>query len=95
MAVHQCAANNDPPIAELGACIDDLGPSAKLVFRVLDYEGPLTQRELAEMTLLSQRTVRKALRRLDCREEIDERLYVPDGRQRLYEIQGRSRDREE
>nr|WP_228842333.1 helix-turn-helix domain-containing protein [Halococcus agarilyticus] len=75
--------------------MDDLGPSAKLVFRVLDYEGPLTQRELAELTLLSQRTVRKALRRLLSREVIDERLYVPDGRQRLYEIHGRRRDREE
>lgn len=43
---------------------EDLPPSSKLVYKVLEYEGSLTQRELAEETRLPQRTVREALNRL-------------------------------
>lgn len=41
----------------------DLGipPSAKLVLKVLEYEGSLTQREIIDKTMLPSRTVRSAL----------------------------------
>jgi len=66
--------------------LEDLPPSAKLVYKVLEYNSGLTQKELREETRLSQRTVRDALDRLEERNAIEKNLYVPDGRQNLYEI---------
>ncbi|MFP4530706.1 MAG: MarR family transcriptional regulator [Halodesulfurarchaeum sp.] len=68
------------------SCLDDLPPSAKLVYKVLEYDGPLTQKELVEESMLSARTVRYALDRLDDCECIDERVYFQDARQSLYRI---------
>jgi len=45
--------------------ITDLPPSAKLVFKVLEYKGPLTQKGIVEESMLSARTVRYALERLE------------------------------
>lgn len=43
----------------------ELPPSAKLVFKVLEYEGgPFTNEELVAKTRLPERTVRKATREL-------------------------------
>jgi len=42
----------------------DLTPSAKLVYKVLEYEGPLTPSEIARKTAMPPRTVRAALRQL-------------------------------
>ncbi|MFB6353043.1 MAG: ArsR family transcriptional regulator, partial [Halobacteriales archaeon] len=39
----------------------DVPPSAKLVYKVLEYNGGLTQKEIVERSMLSQRTVRDAL----------------------------------
>ena len=66
--------------------IDDLPPSAKLVFKVLEHEGSLTQREIADETMLPKRTVRFALSRLDERAVIDERLSFRDARQSIYSL---------
>ncbi|MFW6004733.1 MAG: ArsR family transcriptional regulator [Halodesulfurarchaeum sp.] len=67
-------------------CLDDLPPSAKLVYKVLEYDGPLTQKKLVEESMLSARTVRYALDRLDDCECIDEQVYFQDARQSLYRI---------
>ncbi|WP_436936112.1 ArsR family transcriptional regulator [Halovenus marina] len=66
--------------------IADLPPSAKLVYKVLEYDGPLTQKGIVEESMLSARTVRYALERLDEAEVIEEDVYFADARQNLYEI---------
>ncbi len=68
--------------------IEDLPPSAKLVFKVLEYDGPLTQKQIVEESMLSARTVRYALERLDEVDAIEEDVYFADARQSLYEITG-------
>jgi DNA-binding MarR family transcriptional regulator len=64
----------------------DLPPSAKLVYKVLEYNGPLTQKGIVEESMLSARTVRYALERLEEIEVVDEDVYFADARQNLYEI---------
>jgi DNA-binding Lrp family transcriptional regulator len=66
--------------------IADLPPSAKLVYKVLEYNGPLTQKGIVEESMLSARTVRYALERLDETGVITEDVYFADARQNLYEI---------
>lgn len=64
----------------------EMPPSSKLVYKVLEHEGPLTQRQLAENSLLPTRTVRYALDRLREEEIVEERLYIQDARKRLYRL---------
>lgn len=66
--------------------IEDLPPSAKLVYKVLTYNGPLTQKQIVEKSMLSQRTVRDALTRLSEVDIVTEKVYIPDARQNLYEL---------
>jgi len=66
--------------------LSDLPPSAKLVYKVLDYNGPLTQKKIVEESMLSARTVRYALERLDEIGVVAEDVYFADARQNLYEI---------
>ena len=69
-----------------GETIADLPPSAKLVYKVLEYNGPLTQKGIVEESMLSARTVRYALERLEEVGTVDEDVYFADARQNLYEI---------
>lgn len=62
-----------------------LTPSAKLVFFVLQEEGPLTQSRLAEQTLLSQRTIRSAITSLEQADLVDEQPYLRDARKKVYQ----------
>lgn len=66
--------------------IRDLPPSAKLVLKVLEYNGGLTQKEIVNKSRLSQRTVRDALERLQDRSIVEKNIYVPDARQNLYTL---------
>ena len=66
--------------------IADLPPSAKLVFKVLEYDGPLTQKQIVEESMLSARTVRYALERLNEIGIVNEDIYFADARQSLYRI---------
>jgi len=66
--------------------IEDAPPSAKLVYKVLQYNGGLTQKGIVEKSMLSQRTVRDAIDRLEDLGIIRESVYVPDARQSLYEL---------
>ncbi len=77
-----------------GEEIADLPPSAKLVYKVLEYNGPLTQKGIVEESMLSARTVRYALERLDDIGVVTEDVYFADARQNLYEIQGDSAEPE-
>jgi DNA-binding MarR family transcriptional regulator len=66
--------------------VRDLPPSAKLVAKVLDYEAPLTQKGIAEETLLPARTVRYALTRLEEADVVTSRFSFSDARKRLYRL---------
>jgi len=66
--------------------IQDAPPSAKLVYKVLEYNGGLTQKDIVEKSMLSQRTVRDALSRLDELGVVTEEVYIPDARQNLYTL---------
>ena len=66
--------------------IADVPPSAKLVYKVLEYNGALTQKQIVERSMLSQRTVRDALARLREISVVSEEVYIPDARQNLYEL---------
>jgi transcription initiation factor IIE alpha subunit len=64
----------------------DLPPSAKLVLKVLEKEGTLTQAGIAEETRLSQRTVRDAAKRLRDAQIVEERPYFRDARKSTYRL---------
>ena len=66
--------------------IVQLSPSVKLVFKVLEYKGLLTQKELVAECYLPPRTVRYALSRLKKEGMLEERLYYRDARQCLYGV---------
>ncbi|WP_232701367.1 MarR family transcriptional regulator [Halobacterium wangiae] len=66
--------------------VQDLPPSAKLVWKVLEYNGGLTQKQIVENSRLSQRTVRDALDRLQQADVVEKDIYIPDARQNLYRL---------
>jgi predicted transcriptional regulator len=66
--------------------LGDLPPSAKLVFKVLEYNGGQTQKEIVQESMLSARTVRYALERLEGIDAVTEDVYFADARQSIYEI---------
>lgn len=66
--------------------MQDLPPSAKLVVKTLEYEGDLTQSQLAESTLLPARTVRYALAELEEDGLVTSRISFRDARQRIYSL---------
>ncbi|MFB6133640.1 MAG: winged helix-turn-helix domain-containing protein [Halanaeroarchaeum sp.] len=75
-------------------CLSDVPPSAKLVYKVLEYDGPLTQKRLVEETMLSARTVRYALERLEECGYVDEGIYFQDARQSLYRLTSEAQNAE-
>ena len=62
----------------------DLPPSAKLVAKVLETDSPLSQGQLAEESLLPDRTVRYALNRLEDVELVGSRYSFRDARKQVY-----------
>jgi len=66
--------------------VSDLPPSAKLVAKSLEYQGSLTQSQLAEETLLPARTVRYALSRLEEVDVVESRFSFSDARKRVYSL---------
>ncbi len=68
--------------------IGPLPPSAKLVYKVLENDGQLTQKDLVERTALPSRTVRYAIGRLKEKNLLVERFYFTDARQSLYSLPG-------
>ena len=64
----------------------DLPPSAKLVYKVLEYEAEMTQSQLVDETRLSGRTVRYALDELQSVDIVDQEIYFADARKRLYSL---------
>lgn len=62
----------------------ELPPSAKLVAKVLEGASPLSQGQLAEESLLPDRTVRYALNRLEDAGLVDSRYSFNDARKQVY-----------
>ncbi|AUX09159.1 Transcriptional regulator containing HTH domain,ArsR family [Halalkaliarchaeum sp. AArc-CO] len=62
----------------------ELPPSAKLVAKVLEGDSPLSQGQLAEESLLPDRTVRYALNRLEDEGLVDSRYSFKDARKQVY-----------
>ncbi len=60
----------------------NMPPSSKLLLKTLEYEGILTQRELAAKTLLPDRTVRLALRHLLDKGYVKKKISIRDARQK-------------
>ena len=62
----------------------ELPPSAKLVAKVLETDAPLSQGQLAEASLLPDRTVRYALNRLEESGLVGSRYSFRDARKQVY-----------
>jgi len=62
----------------------ELPPSAKLVAKVLESDAPLSQGQLADESLLPDRTVRYALNRLEDDELVNSRYSFQDARKQVY-----------
>lgn len=81
------AVSEDQSLSEgRRGALEPLPPSAKLVHWVLRHEGSCTQRQLAEETLLSARTVRHALDELIQADLVTEEVYIPDARKKLFRV---------
>jgi len=61
-------------------------PSSKLLLKTLEYEGSMTQKDLANKTLLPARTVRLALSHLLQKGYVKKKVSIRDARQKIYEI---------
>jgi NAD+ kinase len=61
-------------------------PSSKLLLKTLEYEGALTQKDLANKTLLPDRTVRLALSHLLKKGYVKKKVSIRDARQKIYQI---------
>ena len=70
--------------AEYRERLRELPPSAKLVSKVLEGESPLSQGQLAEESLLPDRTVRYALNRLEDAGLVNSRYSFQDARKQVY-----------
>ena len=62
----------------------DLPPSAKLVAKVLETDSPHSQGQLADESLLPDRTVRYALNRLEDVGLVGSRYSFRDARKQVY-----------
>lgn len=60
-------------------------PSAKLILKTLEYEGPLSQRDLAARTMLPERTIRLSISHLLNGGYVKRKTSLRDARQRIYE----------
>jgi len=64
--------------------LQELPPSAKLVSKVIETDSPLSQGQLAEESLLPDRTVRYALNRLEEEDLVNSRYSFQDARKQVY-----------
>ncbi len=60
-------------------------PSAKLMLKTLEYEGPLNRRDILNKTLLPDRTASLALSILLERGLVKRKLSLSDGREKVYQ----------
>lgn len=73
---------------ELSTVPEDLPPSAQTLYETLALEGPLTHKELVEITGMPPRTIRYAISRLQETNHVSKRLNLMDSRQQFFFLQG-------
>jgi len=83
-AEKQAAAETPLSNPEFRDRLRELPPSAKLVAKVLEDDAPLSQGQLAEESLLPDRTVRYALNRLEEADLVESRYSFRDARKQVY-----------
>lgn len=66
--------------------IEDLAPSAKLAFKILEHEGRLTQSELADEMEVSPRSVRFATSQLESVGAIESHSNPADRRVKIHQL---------
>jgi Predicted sugar kinase len=66
--------------------IYDAPPSAKFILKLLQYEGPLTQKDIINLSSLQIRTVRHAILYLKKRDLIEENKTLRDARFSIYRL---------
>ncbi|ADB63742.1 hypothetical protein Htur_5111 (plasmid) [Haloterrigena turkmenica DSM 5511] len=66
--------------------LTELPPSSKLVYKVIEYEGSMTQEEIAAESRLCARTVRYALGKLEDAGLVTSRVHLEDARQSKYQL---------
>ncbi|MDY6775092.1 MAG: rhodanese-like domain-containing protein [Halobacteria archaeon] len=76
-------ADTSPSIAER---LRELPPSSKFIYKTLERCGRMTQKKISEETLLSTRTTRYGLKRLEEEGFVDTSPAVHDARQTCYEL---------
>jgi len=64
----------------------NMPPSSKLLLKILEYEGAMTQKELGKKTMLPDRTVRLSLSHLLDKGYVKKKVSMRDARQKIYEI---------
>lgn len=75
--------------------VEDLPPSRKLVYLVLEEAGPCTQKDVIERTTLAPRTARDALDDLVDHGVVEKQPYLGgDARQSLYTVRSRAKNSE-
>ncbi len=86
MSTSTADASREEPLseAEFRDRLRELPPSAKLVAKVLETDAPLSQGQLAEESLLPDRTVRYALNRLEESDLVGSRYSFKDARKQVY-----------
>lgn len=77
---------HDITIQEHESKLRDLPPSTKLVAKVLEEEA-MDQNAISERSLLPDRTVRYAIRRLKETDVITSRISLNDARKEMYYLQ--------
>ncbi|WP_408957944.1 MarR family transcriptional regulator [Natrinema sp. 74] len=78
------AADESGDSTTTDAALTDLPPSAKLVYKVLEYEQPLTQEDVVAESRLCPRTARYALGKLEDSGLVTRRACLEDARQSKY-----------
>lgn len=73
--------------------VAELAPSRKLVYLVLQEDGPLTQADLIERCALHDRTARDALSELVETGVVEKQPYLGDARKSLYTVASRQKNR--
>lgn len=61
-------------------------PSSKYIYKLLQYEGPMTHKELVDSSMLPARTVRSALNHLVKNGLIVQQTSIRDTRQSIYSV---------
>jgi DNA-binding GntR family transcriptional regulator len=86
MSTSTADASREEPLSEteFRDRLRELPPSAKLVAKVLETDAPLSQGQLAEESLLPDRTVRYALNRLEESDLVGSRYSFKDARKQVY-----------